>query len=262
MNKIFLYENIHAFHSARARLALTESDIFYISINVDIFSSNESLLPKFLELNPDGSVPILVHGDVKLTDSVDIVRYVDLLGNHLGGDLVDKQLVDNWVSLIGRWDGNLFMYSNMNNKGVALFKTASSYRIKLCQTGMQVRPDLSDLYQQRIQGLKRCPTNEDIINNLVQLRLIVLRAEEQLRFTEYLAGDAYSMADVLMTVTLYCVNASGKLVDALQQCPNLCRYYQQMKLRPSFNTAFSHTAHPASPPQANCRLPHATEIIV
>ena len=61
--------------SIRARWTLQELGVDFEPITVDL-AAGESRRPEFLKLNPAGKVPVLVDGDLVLTESVAIVLYL------------------------------------------------------------------------------------------------------------------------------------------------------------------------------------------
>jgi glutathione S-transferase len=61
--------------SIRARWILQELDVGFEAVSVNL-ATGEHRKPEFLELNPAGRVPVLVDGDLVLTESVAIVLYL------------------------------------------------------------------------------------------------------------------------------------------------------------------------------------------
>src|SRR5262250_200222 len=61
--------------SIRVRWTLQELEADFESIRVNL-PAGEHCRPEFLQLNPAGKIPVLVDGDVVLTESVAIVLYL------------------------------------------------------------------------------------------------------------------------------------------------------------------------------------------
>jgi len=73
---ITLYNNAYSTCSQKVRLVLAEKGIEWHDVQIN-FARNEHLTPQYLQLNPNGVVPTLVHdGDVVLDSSV-IMEYLD-----------------------------------------------------------------------------------------------------------------------------------------------------------------------------------------
>ncbi len=61
--------------SIRARWILQELGVDFDAVSVDL-KGREHCSPDFLELNPAGKVPVLIDGDLVLSESVAIVLYL------------------------------------------------------------------------------------------------------------------------------------------------------------------------------------------
>lgn len=98
-----LYDFILAYYPARARLMLVEKGVAYTTRPLNLVNG-DSLRPAFLRVNPAGTLPVLAHGDKTLTQSLDIVQFVDesLGGGPLGGDGADPAAVAHWRTQVRR----------------------------------------------------------------------------------------------------------------------------------------------------------------
>ncbi len=69
---------------------------------INLFNG-QSLSPQYLRTNPAATVPTLVADGRTITESLEIVRYVDanLGGPPLGGDKVDRAFVEQWGNQVG-----------------------------------------------------------------------------------------------------------------------------------------------------------------
>jgi glutathione S-transferase len=63
--------------------------------------------------------------------------------------------------------------------------------------------------------------------NRAQLVQLLDEAEQQLGKTAYLAGDAYSVADVMFTPVLFRLGMAGKTAQMLKPRPNVSAYYDR-----------------------------------
>ncbi len=71
-----LYNNAYSTCSLKVRLLLAEKGIEWQDKQVS-FALNEHLTPEYLQLNPNGVVPTLVHDDKVVIDSSVIMEYLD-----------------------------------------------------------------------------------------------------------------------------------------------------------------------------------------
>jgi glutathione S-transferase len=75
-------KGLHLYHfsisncSQKARLCLEEKGLHWTSHPVDLVNS-QHLTPEFVAINPKGLVPVLVHDGVVVTESSDIIDYLD-----------------------------------------------------------------------------------------------------------------------------------------------------------------------------------------
>ena len=73
---IKLYDFPQSPHCQKVRLALTEKDLSYEKVFVDL-TKNEQKTPEFLRLNPYGKVPVLIDDDEIVYDSTIINEYLE-----------------------------------------------------------------------------------------------------------------------------------------------------------------------------------------
>jgi glutathione S-transferase len=84
--------------SFRCAWALEEAQIEYdfVSLNLSGTDSDGAKSPDYLELNPQGKVPTLKHGDFILTESAAILNYISAIS--------DKSLVPTDIKLRAKYD--------------------------------------------------------------------------------------------------------------------------------------------------------------
>ncbi|KAG0612360.1 hypothetical protein M758_6G021500 [Ceratodon purpureus] len=237
---VIFYNSPLAFNPAKARLALEEKNIKYIENKIDLFSG-QSLEPWYVKLNPSASAPTLVVGNEKIPESADIIRWADRQGTPLGGDSVDRAFVDEWLSKVDAWDGNLFAAANTGAGGLLKFST--TFKIKVAEANAKRYPELAELYKQKITSMQKNidePTDAAIADaNRKQLVSLLDEAETRLAFNKFLAGPAYSAADVIFTPVVYRLYQLKKDKDYLDSRPNIKRYFEELKKRPSYKKVFS-----------------------
>ena len=85
--------------SIRARWTLQELGVEFEPITVNLVAG-EHRRPEFLKINPAGKLPVLVDGDLVLTESVAIVLYLAEKYPEKGllpTDLADRAQVNRWL---------------------------------------------------------------------------------------------------------------------------------------------------------------------
>lgn len=238
-----LFDHPLAFHPGKARLALVEKQVPFVSKVVNLFNG-DSLKPEYLEVNPAGTVPALAAADgrVLCTQSKEIVEYVDRLGGApLGGAGADKKLVASWLRKIDAWDGNLYAAGNAPS-AAKLLGSITAFKIKFAEARAKERPDLADTYAKKIAAMKAADAEgrdaAAVEANRAQLAALLDDAEVQLGKTPFLAGSEYSMADVMMTPVIFRTGITGQTKELLAPRPKVSDYWNRLKARPSYHKVF------------------------
>ncbi|KAI8904863.1 glutathione S-transferase [Gorgonomyces haynaldii] len=230
---------------ARARLMMIEKNITLEHKTLNIVAG-ECLEPEFVRVNPKAALPVLVDGEKTISESKDIVWYFDNLdGKPLGPD-ADRQLVKQWFDKTAEWDGNCFIRAKAPKAAQGFFQQMANLMRKICESRLKEHKDdpfLAKAYQDKINVIdaNHMGDPEHQRKTIEDLETILNDAEKQLQKTSYLAGEQYTVADVLMTPLLYRVGLAGQLDLALKERPSVKSYYERMKQRPSFQKTFSAT---------------------
>ena len=117
MSRPVLYHYPASFSSQIVRLALVEKGVRWSSRIVDIVGSYDHYKPKYMELNPHGVVPTLVHDKKEIIDCVNIAIYIN---NHFPGphlvptDERERALMEQWVNLQQRFPERELLYSTLS----------------------------------------------------------------------------------------------------------------------------------------------------
>ena len=183
--------------SIRPRWVLQELGVPFEAVTVDL-RKGEHRTPAFLHLNPAGQVPVLVDGELTLTESVAISLYLAEKYPHkrlLPQDLTRKAEVYRWM---------LFTATELEQP---LWRIARH----------------TDIYPQE----KRLPA--DIALARDEFTVMARIAENHFKEREFVVGGEVSVADFVLAYTLDWANE----VDLLTQCPHLLAYVTRMYARPA-----------------------------
>eukprot|EP00882_Tetradesmus_deserticola_P006755 GHRQ01007110.1.p2 GENE.GHRQ01007110.1~~GHRQ01007110.1.p2 ORF type:complete len:144 (+),score=70.89 GHRQ01007110.1:993-1424(+) len=120
--------------------------------------------------------------------------------------------------------------------------------MKYAEARSKQHPELRDTYSSKIASMKAADAaGQDAAavraNDTLLLELLD-GAEQQLAKSSFLAGPAYSVADVMFTPVLYRLGMANKTGEYLKPRPNVSNYYNRMKERPSFKAAFGAAGSP------------------
>lgn len=169
-----------------------------------------------------------------------INRWADRQGSSLGGDSVDRTFVSEWLTRVNAWDGNLFGVFNSSARGMLRYVT--KFKIKTAESYAQRIPDLADVYRKKAvsmkQFLREVDDAEAVKANKVQLVALLDEAEMRLKNSKFLAGNQYSVADVIFTPVVYRLLSTKKDQEYLSTRPHIRIYFQDLKTRPSYKKVF------------------------
>jgi glutathione S-transferase len=182
--------------SIRVRWTLQELGVDFEPIRVNLLAG-EHRRPEFLKINPAGKIPVLVDGDLVLTESVAIVLYLAEKYSHKGllpAGFNERTQVNRWL---------LFAATELEQPLWRIARHTALY------------PE-----EQRLPG--------DVILASGEFKDMASVLEKHMQGRQFVAGDNVSIADFVMAYTLDWGN-EDKLLDG---CPQLLAYMERMYARP------------------------------
>jgi glutathione S-transferase len=182
--------------SLRPRWVLQELEVPFKAVPVDLTKS-EQRTPAFLGINPAGQVPVLVDGDLVLTESVAISLY-------LAEKYPDKHLLP--ADMTGRADVYKWLLFATTALEQPLWRISKHTMLYPEKKRLAAEVDLA---------------REDFV-------AIAGVAEKHLSTREYLVGRSVTVADFVLAYTLDWANEVGLLTTF----PYLRAYMERMYLRP------------------------------
>jgi glutathione S-transferase len=180
----------------RALWALRELDAEFEFVPINLLAG-EHRFPDFLRLNPAGKIPVLVDGDVTLTESAAIVMYLAEKYRDRGllpADLGERAQVYRWA---------MFAVTELEQP---LWRITRHTR----------------LYPED----KRLPDDVTLASQEFVAMAAVL--DRHMEGRQFIVGDRVTVADCITAYTLDWGN-ERRLIDG---CPQLCAYLERMYARP------------------------------
>jgi glutathione S-transferase len=182
--------------SIRARWVLQELGVEFESVTINMLEG-ENRSPEFLTLNPAGKLPVLVDGDLILTESVAIVLY-------LAEKYRDKQLIP--ATLAGRAQLNRWLLFTTTELEQPLWRMARH----------------TNLYPKE----KRIPEEIAVArDDFLQMASVI---DQHLRDRQFVVGHSVTVGDFVLAYTL----DWAKEVNLLERLPRLESYMEDMYARP------------------------------
>ena len=182
--------------SIRVRWTLQELGVEFESVPVNLMVG-EHRRPEFLKINPAGKIPVLVDGDLVLTESVAIVTYLAEKYPHKGlipTDLKQRAQVNRWL---------LFAATELEQPLWRISRHTALY------------PE-----DQRLPG--------DVLLASQEFRAMAEVLEKHMEDRQFVVGESVTVADFVVAYTL----DWAKEVQLLDGFPHLLEYMKRMYARP------------------------------
>jgi glutathione S-transferase len=236
-----LYSAPESLCSQKVKLVLSEKNLEWKSHLLNLLTF-ENLHPSYIQLNPKGVVPTLIHDDIVVTDSATIIQYLDERFPHpklTPVELALQEKMRGWIELQNQFPMRELMYGNFRGIEGSVLRRSVQIKQNLLPRLMQIHPELQAQYEAKLEDVRQWNSlvqsrkEIDSINRKVEPMLTQLEA--QLTQTEWLCGVTYSLADVVWTATLnWLENLRFGSLWADNTRPALNAYINRLKARPSF----------------------------
>ena len=226
---------VHLYHadlsscSQRVRIALEEKGVPWVSHLLDL-AKDEHVRSDFPSINPKGLVPVLVHDGVVHVESADILNYIDANFDGPALQAGDPASTAQWVARCNAQQGALKITSFE-----FLFKPKARKNARELQRFAQLQqanPELLAFHQQfsSQQGLPQAKIQQAVDHILADIKAL----DQQLEQQPYIAGEAFSLADVAWMVSAHRYNMMG---FPNERFPHYQAWFRRVAQRPSYTTA-------------------------
>jgi len=214
--------------SMRVRLLLEEKSIPWTSHEINL-GNQENLQDWYLAINPKGLVPAIIDDGVPVTESNDILHYLEdkfPQPSFTPADPEAEKLMRDWVERSASLHikaMKTYMYGKMG---------VSSKRAEDMEHYRKIQPDaeLIAFHQKSLDGFK-----PEEVEQAEQLNHEILaEMESALSRTPWLAGDTYSLADIAWIPNMELLR---KLSFPLDRYPHVTKWIASIEARPSYEKA-------------------------
>lgn len=226
-------KGLHLYHSGfstcsqSVRMALGEKKLSWSSHTLDL-KSNEHLSPEYLSINPYGVVPTLVHDGRVITDTLDVLSYLDTFSSSLA--LTDGgEIAQVWVK---RW---------------LAFKPKSkvlSFEFLFREAGRR-SPEHLNQYLTRhpnpnfVQFQREFNSHDGLPKEKVRLAVYTAHQDmhdlnQQLTSYDFIAGHALGLPDILWMPKIHRLQWT---LFPFELYPAVQSWYKRMLVRASFQRA-------------------------
>ncbi|MDG2115450.1 MAG: glutathione S-transferase family protein [Porticoccaceae bacterium] len=229
-------QGVHLYHasmsscSQRVRFALVEKAVAWESHLIDL-NLMENVSDWYQRIHPRGYVPALVHDGTLVTESTDIIAYID---QTFPGDALEpvgeseRSTMQKWVDYAGdnQWCLKTLTY-HLIFRAQGHFSKKKDVEYYLSH---QKNPQLVQFMKDFVAGF----SSERLDDNMCQAYDFLADVNDALSGSEYLAGEVFSLADIASIVNVHRYRMCR--LD-LGQFPALLRWYALVESRPGFKKA-------------------------
>jgi glutathione S-transferase/GST-like protein len=231
MDGITLYHWEPNANSGKPMLALMEKGVAFESRYIDLLNFDQHK-PEYLAMNPQGTIPVMTHGDRVLTESTAIMEYVDeaFAGPRLMPDAPrDQWRVRWWMKFMDQWLAPSF---SMIGWSVFIGPAVRSRDPEVLKAAIECipLPERRVAWRKAIYGLF---TDEEMAESQRRVALGVRMLEEALSQREWLGSDQYSLADVNGFNLAYALPLSQPALSNDELTPNILRWLRAIYARPA-----------------------------
>ena len=247
-DEVILYDYPFSYNCQIVRLVLCEKGLPGRTIRVDIGPMMEQFKPSFMRLNPSGQVPVLLHQNKVVTQTLEILHYLDqyLPGTQLipsGSE--NRAAMEKWVAMERAFPEADFTYGLLEQSSGKIVVRDMEHRKRLIDKYMAVNPDLADCYNAKLLAVTDWQMrlrDPGIVDRLVnQIHKMLDELESQVAGRDFIVTENYTLADAVWTAFLARLEMVGfKRMWSFGARPNIEEYYIRMKQRPSFACAPIH----------------------
>jgi GST-like protein len=224
-------------NSGKPILTLIEKGVDFESHYIDMLKFDQHK-PEYLKINPAGTIPAMVHGDVSLNESTAIMEYVDEAfdGPPLRPDDPEARWRMRWwmkffdqylapsFSMIG-W--SVFVGPSLSERDPEELKAAIE-RIPLKERRIA--------WSKAIYGTF---SEEELTESRRRCAVGVKMLEEALTRHPWLAGDSYSLADINGFNLAYALPLSRPDLAGDDKTPRIMAWLRAIYARPAAKKAWS-----------------------
>lgn len=231
---MILYHGWRSSASRRVRLCLAEKGLAYESRLVDMLRGDQHS-PEYLAMNPNGVVPVLLHGDRVLYESSVIAEYLDELFPQppiRPDDPYDRLVMRNFV----RWvDEHCLPRLIVFNWSQAMQATAARWNDGELADRLARVP--SAARKEAWTRVARKPyTDEEKAAAMAGLLELLQRMQTMLGAQRtWLVGEGYSIADI--AAVPFVMRISELNPPAIAEYPAVRAWWARVRERPSFAMA-------------------------
>lgn len=223
-------------NSGKPIVALIEKGVKFESRYTDLLAFDQHK-PKYLAINPNGTIPVLIHGDVILSESTEMGEYIDAA--FPGPSLRPDDPVDRWRM---RWWGRYldgYFGPSLSMVGWSVFigpavrdKDPEELKSNIERIPLKERRDAWSM------AIYNTFPEEALAESRRRVQQGIRVIEQNLGERPYFAGDNYSLADINAFNMTYALPLMYGDHANEEKTPNLIDWLRRVYVRPAIDETF------------------------
>ena len=231
MGGVTLYHWEPNANSGKPMLALMEKGVPFASRYTDLLNFDQHR-PEYLALNPQGTIPVMTHGPLVLTESTAIMEYVDeaFAGPPLmPADPRDRWRVRWWMKFMDQW-----LAPSFSMIGWSVFVGPAVRRKDPQELAAAIEriplPERRVAWRKAVHGLFG---EDELEESQRRVALGIGMLEDHLSRRDWLGSDQYSLADINGFNLAYALPLSQPALSNDELTPNILRWLRAIYARPA-----------------------------
>lgn len=223
-------------NSGKPIIALIEKGVDFESHYTDLLEFDQHK-PEYLAINPNGTIPVLVHGDVMLAESTEMGEYID--GAFTGPALRPDSPEERWRM---RWWGKFldgYFGPSLSMIGWSVFvgpavrsKDPDELRKNIERIPLKERRDAWTMAIYNQFPEKELQESQRRVQHGIRVM------EEELGKSTWCAGETFSLADINAFCMAYALPMMQPDHVSHENTPNLIDWLRRVYDRPSIDESF------------------------
>ena len=223
-DKIYYYGGALSNNCMRVTLHLAEKGVNWESLKIDVLNA-KNLEEDYLKIHPKGTVPAIIHNGLAISDSNDIMKYIE--DKFPSPSLLprDSNEVDEMWEHVDR-------AANIHPKmAKAYFYSLGVGRPcteKSLKRYKEINPELYEFHKKYGKKMSK----QQVLDVLEFNRTTINNIEELLENNKYLLGETYTLADIAWASNLFFLEAFKFDLSAY---PKVRNWMERIRKRDAYN---------------------------